>query len=76
MAPLPLDILEQKENNIDEAMGRVMGGKRDSVQPKCYAMHTESVPFELLWELDGHNSLRTGYEQTIWPGRNSLRTGN
>jgi hypothetical protein len=36
-APLPLDILEQKENNIDEAMVRVMGGKRDSVQPKCVA---------------------------------------
>jgi hypothetical protein len=25
------------------------------------AMHPESVPFQLFRELDGHNSLRTGY---------------
>jgi hypothetical protein len=36
-APLPLDILEQKENNIDGSIVRVMGGERDSVQPKCVA---------------------------------------
>jgi hypothetical protein len=27
MAPLPLDILEQKENNIDGLIVRVMGGQ-------------------------------------------------
>ena len=36
-APLPLDILEQKENNIDGSIVRVMGGERDFVQPKCVA---------------------------------------
>ena len=25
------------------------------------AIRPESGPFELLWELDGHNSLRTGF---------------
>ncbi len=30
-------------------------------QPPSRAMRPESVPFQLFRELDGHNSLRTGY---------------